>query len=107
MSWNTSTSIVKTRSIEKMKHEQALGKNGVIYYPKDIFNINKLVDMRYHGLTDLDKQFELIAVNGEKKKYFRFKKNGSIVKIFEPDRHRISQRLEKRSDKLTLILHRA
>ncbi len=56
-----------------MKHEQALGKNGLVYYPKDIFNINKLVDMRYHGLTDLDKQFELIAVNGEKKKYFRFK----------------------------------
>ncbi len=56
-----------------MKHDKALGKNGVIYSPSDIFDINKLVDMRYYGLTDLEGQFELVAVNGKKKKYFRFK----------------------------------
>lgn len=56
-----------------MKHDYALGKNGVKYTPSDIFDIHKLVDMRYYGLTDLNEQFELVAVNGKDKKYFRFK----------------------------------
>jgi hypothetical protein len=56
-----------------IKHKQALCKNGEIFTPKDANDIKKLVDMKYYGLTDVRQQFELVAVNAEDKKYFRFK----------------------------------
>lgn len=55
-----------------MKHKEALCKNGIKYKPEDIKDIKKLVEMRYYGLTDIDRQFELLAVNA-KNPYFRFK----------------------------------
>lgn len=55
-----------------MKHEKAYCKNGQIFEPNDIKNRNSLVEMRYHGLTDLKKQFELVAVNSQNP-FFRFK----------------------------------
>jgi hypothetical protein len=55
-----------------MKHEKAYCKNGQIFEPRDIKNRNSLVQMRYYGLTDLKKQFELVAVNSQNP-FFRFK----------------------------------
>lgn len=57
---------------EMMKHEKAYCKNGIIYEPSEIKNRSSLVEMRYYGLTDLNKQFELVAVNSENP-FFRFK----------------------------------
>jgi hypothetical protein len=59
-----------------MKHEIALGKNGIVYYPQDIRDKSKLVDMRYYGITTRDETFELVAVNPNDisvNPFFRFK----------------------------------
>lgn len=55
-----------------MKHEKAYCKNGQIYEPNDMKNRNSFVQMRYHGMTDINKQFELIVVNSQNP-FFRFK----------------------------------
>lgn len=55
-----------------MKHERAYCKNGKFYEPSEIKSRNSLVEMRYHGLTDEKKQFELVAVNSQNP-FFRFK----------------------------------
>ena len=55
-----------------MKHEKAFCYNGKEYEPSDIKSRNKLVEMRYHGLTDLNREYILIAVNSENP-YFRYK----------------------------------
>lgn len=59
-----------------MKHEFAIGRNKITYYPSDIRNKNKLVEMRYYGLTTGDGVFELVAVNPLdpiSEPYFRYK----------------------------------
>jgi hypothetical protein len=59
-----------------VKHKIALSRNGVEYQPSDIRNRNKLVEMRYYGLTTSDGIFELVAVNpsdSELEPYFRYK----------------------------------
>ena len=60
-----------------MKHEKAYCKNGKIYEPQDIKSRNSLVEMRYHGLTDIHKQFELVAVNSSNP-FFRFKNSPGL-----------------------------
>ncbi|WKX76274.1 hypothetical protein [Zobellia laminariae] len=55
-----------------MKHLKAFCYNGKEYEPSDIKSRNKLVEMRYHGLTDLNRENILIAVNSENP-YFRYK----------------------------------
>ena len=55
-----------------MKHEKAFCYNGKEYNPSDIKNRNKLVEMRYHGLTDLNREYILLAVNSDNP-YFRYK----------------------------------
>lgn len=55
-----------------MKHQKAFCYNGKEYEPSDIKSRNKLVEMRYHGLTDLNRENILLAVNSENP-YFRYK----------------------------------
>ncbi|WP_417444528.1 hypothetical protein [Joostella sp.] len=55
-----------------MKHLKAFCYNGKEYEPFDIKSRNKLVEMRYYGLTDLNRENILIAVNSENP-YFRYK----------------------------------
>lgn len=56
----------------RMKHPKAYCYNGQEYEPYDIKSRNKLVEMRYHGLTDVNRENILLAVNSENP-YFRYK----------------------------------
>jgi hypothetical protein len=56
----------------QLKHLKAYCYNGKEYEPSDIKSRNKLVEMRYHGLTDLNRENVLLAVNSENP-YFRYK----------------------------------
>lgn len=55
-----------------MKHEKAYCYNGEVYEPSDIKSRNKLVEMRCEGLTDLNREYILLAVNSVNP-YFRYK----------------------------------
>ncbi|CAM1345511.1 hypothetical protein TAMYLO_70293 [Tenacibaculum amylolyticum] len=55
-----------------MKHLKAFCYNGKEYEPSDIKSRNKLVEMKYYRLTDLNRENILIAVNSETP-YFRYK----------------------------------
>lgn len=91
-----------------MKHERAYCKNGTTYKPCDIRERNSLVEMRYYGLTDVKRQFELVAVNSQNP-FFRFKNSpGKNLSRIEnnPNHNYIRDKLiEKLSSGKSLLIY--